>query len=193
MTDPFTISLVERARAGDRAAMASLWARNQRRVAATVLAHAPSLRGADLDDVVQEVAAAVVAGIGQLRDGAAWGSWLRTITVHAATSAGRRRMVAPRCDGSIDEKLVDPRSSAKGPSRSDLLDAVAALPTELREPLLLRTVDGLSQREIAAALELPVTTVETRLARARRQLRGGVLGRDHGAALAVKPGPRRAT
>ena len=42
---------------------------------------------------------------------------------------------------------------------------------------MLRAVEGLSQRSIAARLEVPVTTVETRLAKARRRLRE-VLDRD---------------
>ncbi len=40
-----------------------------------------------------------------------------------------------------------------------------------REPLLLKAVQGLSYREIGRILGLPETTVETRIARARRQLR----------------------
>ena len=41
----------------------------------------------------------------------------------------------------------------------------------VREPLLLRCVRGLSYQQISTILELPVTTIETRLARARRMLR----------------------
>jgi RNA polymerase sigma-70 factor (ECF subfamily) len=45
------------------------------------------------------------------------------------------------------------------------------LPDEYREPLLLRAVRGLSYRQIADILSVPITTVETRLVRARRMLR----------------------
>ena len=40
-----------------------------------------------------------------------------------------------------------------------------------REPLLLRCVRALSYQQISEVLDLPITTVETRLARARRMLR----------------------
>ncbi len=46
-----------------------------------------------------------------------------------------------------------------------------SLPPEYREPLLLRCVQSLTYQQIGEILDLPVTTVETRLARARRMLR----------------------
>lgn len=52
-----------------------------------------------------------------------------------------------------------------------LLDLARGLPEGYREPLLLRCVKGMSYREIAKVLELPETTIETRIARGRRMLR----------------------
>jgi RNA polymerase sigma-70 factor (ECF subfamily) len=51
-----------------------------------------------------------------------------------------------------------------------LRDALAALPLEFREALVLRELEGLSYKEIAEIAEVPVGTVMSRLARARRQL-----------------------
>ena len=48
--------------------------------------------------------------------------------------------------------------------------AIAALPVEFREVLILREVQGLEYREIAQITSLPVGTVMSRLARARRRL-----------------------
>jgi RNA polymerase sigma-70 factor (ECF subfamily) len=48
---------------------------------------------------------------------------------------------------------------------------VLGLPPEYREPLLLRCLRGMSYRQIGEVLDLPVTTIETRLARARRMIR----------------------
>ena len=48
--------------------------------------------------------------------------------------------------------------------------AIAALPVPFRETLVLRDVDGLDYREIAEVTEVPIGTVMSRLARARRRL-----------------------
>jgi len=48
--------------------------------------------------------------------------------------------------------------------------AVAALPPDFREVILLREVEELSYKEIAAMLDLPIGTVMSRIARARKLL-----------------------
>ena len=53
-------------------------------------------------------------------------------------------------------------------------DAVAALPAELREALVLFEYEELAQAEIAATLGCTVKAVESRLARAREKLRGAL-------------------
>ena len=50
-------------------------------------------------------------------------------------------------------------------------DAMDALPEKLRTPLLLKYMEGFSEQEIAGALGIPVTTVKSRLHRARKALR----------------------
>ncbi len=48
--------------------------------------------------------------------------------------------------------------------------AIAALPANLKEPLLLRSIEGLSQAETAALLGISEKAVETRVYRARMKL-----------------------
>jgi len=48
--------------------------------------------------------------------------------------------------------------------------AIAALPARLKEALLLRTIEDMSQAEVAATLGVSEKTVETRLYRARQKL-----------------------
>lgn len=60
---------------------------------------------------------------------------------------------------------------------------IASLPGELREPLVLSTVEEMSSADIAAILEIPDATVRTRLMRARQLLReklAAVLGGRYG-------------
>jgi RNA polymerase sigma factor (sigma-70 family) len=56
--------------------------------------------------------------------------------------------------------------------------ALTALPAPFREVVVLRDVEDLSYREIAAALDLPVGTVMSRLARGRRRLRAALARED---------------
>lgn len=168
-------ALLSAAAAGDPAAMDALWRAHRRWVAAVMLAH--RVEPHDLEDLLQEVAVTVLQSLDRLQDPGAFRPWLRAIALNAARSAARRRAVRRHVEQPVldaieapDSEHVDRRVEAR-----DQIDAtmrhIAALPPELREPLLLRAVRGLGQREIARALDLPETTVETRLARARRRLR----------------------
>lgn len=177
MVNPDELCL-RRARAGDRESLAALWESERGWVAAVLLAHMP--RGAELDDLLQEVAVALVRGLPALSHGAAFRPWLRTVAQNAARTAGRRHQArTARVDGLDLDALP---GAAAAPETvlhlGEVLARLHDLPLELREPLLLRAVHGASQREIAALLELPETTVETRLARARRALRRQVTADD---------------
>lgn len=59
-----------------------------------------------------------------------------------------------------------------------LRQALAALPAPLREVVVLRDIEDLSYREIAAVLDLPIGTVMSRLARGRRRLRDRLAKED---------------
>ena len=59
----------------------------------------------------------------------------------------------------------------------DLLAALARLPVEQREPLLLVTLEQLSYAECAEVLRIPIGTVMSRISRARAALRDLLDGR----------------
>ncbi len=73
----------------------------------------------------------------------------------------------------------DPEAVALRAGESRRLEAaIAALPEEFREALILREMEDLSYREIADAIGIPIGTVMSRLARARAMLREKWLGGD---------------
>ena len=79
----------------------------------------------------------------------------------------------------------DPEQSAEaGDRRRVVAAALAALPAEMREILVLREIQDLPYKQIAAVLDLPIGTVMSRLARARErmatELRGRLGRREHG-------------
>lgn len=178
------------AMAGDQEAVRAIWHSHRRWVAAILLAHKP--KEADLEDLLQEVAMTLVAQVHTLHDPAAVRPWLRTVAINAARTAGRRQSTAKRliptvgdsADAQADRSSEGMQADAREEGRRALRVA-RSLPPEYGEPLILRAVRGLSYRQIADILGVPVTTIETRLARARRMVReelmreetGGVAGR----------------
>ncbi len=170
-------SAFEAAIAGDGAALQRVWQENRRWVAAILLAHKP--RWADLEDLLQEVAMSLVRKVGEVRDPRALKPWLRTVAMnaaHAAARSGRNRAKDHALDSDVEQPFV--RASLSGPAEVSereegrrLLELASQLPDGYREPLLLKAVQNLSYREIGEILGLPETTVETRIARGRKQLR----------------------
>jgi RNA polymerase sigma-70 factor (ECF subfamily) len=65
---------------------------------------------------------------------------------------------------------------------------VAALPTQFREIIVLREIEDLSYREIAQALDAPIGTVMSRLARARSMLRAAWRRLENNGKVAVHVG-----
>jgi RNA polymerase sigma-70 factor (ECF subfamily) len=79
---------------------------------------------------------------------------------------------------SFDEELHSPESELSSPSealqqsedREAVRRAVEELPAEYREAIVLRELEGLSYKQIAAVAGIPIGTVMSRLARARGRL-----------------------
>jgi RNA polymerase sigma factor CnrH len=106
-------------------------------------------------------------------------AWLSRIAINKCRDWARRRAVRRLLfPASADQSvfhIADPAASiedvAAGRQELDVLwKAVAALPRNLKEPLILRTIEGLSQLETASVLRISEKAVETRLYRARRTL-----------------------
>ncbi len=177
--------LIERARAGDRRAQQELWQAHRRWVAAIILAHRP--RSMEVDDLMQEAAVKFISKLDTLRDPEAFRPWLRQTIINICRGAARsQRPMASLADDSRTEDGEPTLGRAAAPAARDepppaaltrkdaarrLLEQAMTLPPEYREPLLLRCVRSLTYQQISHILDLPVTTVETRLARARRMLR----------------------
>jgi RNA polymerase sigma-70 factor (ECF subfamily) len=89
----------------------------------------------------------------------------------------------------LNVELVDDEPDLPGPETPEVLllrsarikmlnDAVEALPVEFREVIVLRELEGLSYKEIASVSGVPIGTVMSRLARARRRLQSAVALRE---------------
>lgn len=171
------LSQPERAIEGDPEAVHAVWETHRRWVAAVILAHKP--RQAELEDLLQEVAMRYVKTVHTLRDAATLKPWLRAVAVNVARTAGRRASTRLRLRNDAVEATAQrfeahETDTAQRVASSEegrvVMAAAQRLKPEYREPLFLRCVRGMSYHQIAHAMGVPVTTVETRLARARRML-----------------------
>lgn len=168
---------IESAIGGDRDALNLLWHQSRRWVAAILLAHKP--READLEDLLQVVAMQVCRKITTINEPKAFKSWLRTVAINAAREEGRkttrRKNSMLRLVGMEQTSTRHPISADVIASESDeskrIYQAAMSLPAGYREPILLRCVRSMSYQQIGEVLDLPTTTIETRIARGRRMLK----------------------
>jgi RNA polymerase sigma factor (sigma-70 family) len=110
--------------------------------------------------------------------------WLLRIVRNTWSDLRARRGAANGTLEEIENRPADgpdPEQSAlAGDRRRQIAAALAALPVDMREVLVLREIEDLSYKHIAAVLDLPIGTVMSRLARARDKLAaelGNRLGR----------------
>ena len=106
-------------------------------------------------------------------------SWLATIARHESLARVRGRMREPLAIEVEEHRAAAPDAHAAAVGRHDagaLRDALAELPAQQREAILLREVRGFSYQEVAASLSVTTSAVESLLFRARRRLQTRLQG-----------------
>ncbi|MFZ1099708.1 MAG: sigma-70 family RNA polymerase sigma factor [Steroidobacteraceae bacterium] len=135
----------------------------------------------DADDVVQEAILRAYRGFDALR-GSDAKAWLLTIVRNCHATAlkqqqRRAQVPLPEEHGAEDEHALlattpDPESASIRHEEEHTLERlIAGLPDGHREVLVLREIEDMRYREIAAVTNLPMGTVMSRLARARSVLK----------------------
>lgn len=137
----------------------------------------------DAEDVVQEAYLRAFRFFGSFRGGNAR-TWLLKIvrnTCYTWLHQNRAQQVTDSFDEQVHTAAAesqDPETLLLRKAEGQLLNqALEELPTVFREVLVLLEIEGLSYKEIAEVLEIPIGTVMSRLARARHRLRES-LSRD---------------
>jgi RNA polymerase sigma-70 factor (ECF subfamily) len=123
------------------------------------------------DDLVQETLLRAIANINSFRPGTNMSAWLFTILRnHFRSEYRKRRREIADTDGTYIHSL---KSSPEQHSRVEFEEfrmALAKLPSDQREALLLIGASGFSYGEAAAICEIPVGTIKSRVNRARTRL-----------------------
>ena len=171
--------IVERALTGDAEAFGEIVRRWERRIFA--LAFGMLGREEDARDATQETFLAAFRNLRGFRGEAKVSSWLHRIAVNQCITRQRRAKV--RNEAALDDEAekdasnfatpleISPARVVEGRERSVAVRrAVNSLPVELRQVIVMKEFEELTFREIADALELPLSTVKSRLYTALRQL-----------------------
>ena len=169
--------LVNRAVHGDGAAFHRLVDLHAQHLFRT--AYAMTGRRADAEDVVQETLLAAYRGIGHFQGRSAFRTWLVAILIKQVLMLRRRNQ--GKSMPSLEQVEVEAKGRAdpgagEVDARLDVAQVLRELSEEHREVLVLREYDGMSYDEIAEALEIPRGTVESRLYRARQELKARLPG-----------------
>jgi RNA polymerase sigma factor (sigma-70 family) len=168
---------VRLAQAGDRAAFARLVRRHQDAVHRFILrmlgSHEEAL------ELTQDTFIKAWQALPQWQPHAQFKTWIYRIASNTAMDALRRRKIVEivPLEEDYDAPASGPGPDVQLQSRQrlrSLESALAALPAEQREAILLREIEGLSYAEISAALNVHEGTVKSRLARARETLASAV-------------------
>ena len=171
--------IVERALTGDAEAFREIVRRWERRIFA--LAYGMLGREEDARDATQETFLAAFRNLRGFRGEAKVSSWLHRIAVNQCITRQRRAKV--RSESALEDEQEKHQASFAAPlhlSPARLTEgaqvthavrlAVSSLPLELRQVVVMKEFEDLTFREIAEVLDLPLSTVKSRLYTALKQL-----------------------
>jgi RNA polymerase sigma-70 factor (ECF subfamily) len=166
--------LMTRVQAGDEAALGELMVRWERPVKAVIARLV--LNSRDAEELAQETFVRVWQQRTKFRPDATLRPWIFAIAVNLARN--RLRWWRRRPEIALEDWTESPDPGATGASAAERAErrhavqtAIAALPVDLREALILAEYEDLTHAEIAAIVHATPKAVETRLARARAKLR----------------------
>ena len=179
------LQLVQRTVAGDDKAYELLVLKYQRRIERLI---GRMVRDVDLiEDIAQETFIRAYRALHQFRGEAQFYTWLYRIAVNTAKKA----LVDMKRDPTVSEAALRPGDEddeTYRPGNEPISDespdtilaakeiaaavnaAMDALPTELRQAVTLREIEGLSYEEIAEVMNCPIGTVRSRIFRAREAI-----------------------
>jgi RNA polymerase sigma-70 factor (ECF subfamily) len=138
----------------------------------------------EAQDAVQDACLRAIRFFAGFRggDGRVWLLSIVRNTCYSRMRSGRAR----HGDSEFDEQVHGIEDEAENPEllllrsqdEAALRRALDSLPAEFREVIVMRELEGMSYKEIADVAELPIGTVMSRLARARKRLAKSLAGTD---------------
>ena len=164
-------AVLDRARSGDHeafAALVRLYDAKLRGLAFRVLGDRDRM-----DDALQEAYVRAFRALPRFRGDARMGTWLFRITYNACLDelARGRKVTHVTLDELVEQASGEPQPGEALAHRSEMADALRALPADERAVVFLVDVHGYDYARAAELVGVPVGTVASRLSRARHSLR----------------------
>ena len=173
--------LVKRVQQGDKKAFDMLVLKYQLRVSKLV---SRFLRNqSDVPDVVQEAFIKAYRALPNFRGDSAFYTWLYRIAINTAKNhlvAQSRKSPVNSIDVQdaedygasewLKEYASPEREALASELEATIQQAIGELPSDLREAITLREIEGLSYEDIAAVMDCPIGTVRSRIFRAREAI-----------------------
>ena len=170
------IELVMMAKAAqDDAAFAKLVRRHQSRLRAFL--HRLCGDGSQADDIAQDAFIKAHRALDTFKGGGSFRSWLYSIAYREFLMLKRKEKATLRLENALKADAVHNLSSAHGPDASmslDLQRALATLEPMERASILLCDAAGLTNAEAATAIDAPLGSIKTYIARAREKMRAAL-------------------
>ncbi len=176
-------ALVSAAQKGDKEALQSLLGCNCAWLKGLVYS---ILRDTDdIDDVLQDICVRLISKIDSLRQPERFRPWLAVL---ARRQALRYRQQKNQRLRHLNEGLADLKCDEKNAELFEIieqkeqyeqvLDAIESLPEKYRQVFVLEHIDDLTYRQISEILDIPISTVQIRLVRARQMLYKQLTGKE---------------
>ena len=175
-------ALASRARKGDTDALVSLLQANWSWLKGLIYNILQD--GEAVEEVLQNICLLTLNKIGTLREPELFKGWLATVARNAALSYRQQHRRQPM---QLDEQLAARQLEADQGGLVDqlgqkeqyqqLLGAMKQLPEKYREVVILKHLEEMSYAGISEILDIPITTVQIRLVRARRMIYNRLTGK----------------
>ena len=156
------LKLIQKAKERDPEAfteLMNLYMKDMYRTAVAIL-----MNDADAADAIQETILTCWERLSTLRENKFFKTWMTRILINKCHDIRNQRIEV--VDISEHEELAFHEDE----SNLEIKDAIAQLDQKYRVPIMMFYGDGYSIKEIAAILNVPVSTIQTRLSRGRAQL-----------------------
>ena len=167
------LDLVARAREGDSGAFRELVAPHRDHLWAGCLSITSHRQ--DAEDALQDALIAGWRNLERFEGHARFSTWMHRIAANAALMLVRKRRDTPDADAGDDEVDRAPGVSERVTTVDVVRSALATLPPEFREAVVLREYADFTYQDIADHQGVAVATVKTRLNRGRAKLKAALV------------------